>query len=92
MTETRKKAAATKQKPEAGKYPPPHELLPERAHLENCPMDPDRMEIYESRKPPKVQDGVTVEPARMVPVAHCLSCGETRVVEDQVAEAAASSA
>ena len=57
-------------------------LLPERAHLENCPAIDDehgRIEAYDAWQPE--QRGKPV-PARFVLVVRCIECGGQKVHED----------
>jgi pyruvate/2-oxoglutarate dehydrogenase complex dihydrolipoamide acyltransferase (E2) component len=59
------------------------EPMPDRAHKEGCPAIADRIEVYEQKRPAKVdaETGLFIEPARMIKVAHCIECGETITID-----------
>lgn len=51
-----------------------------RDHKKGCPARAERIEIYQARKPVRSEEGALIR-HDMVPVAHCLDCGETVVLE-----------
>lgn len=55
-------------------------VMQDRDHKRDCPADPNRQEVYDARKPIRTEDGAVLR-YDTVPVAHCLDCGETVVLE-----------
>jgi pyruvate/2-oxoglutarate dehydrogenase complex dihydrolipoamide acyltransferase (E2) component len=52
--------------------------MPDRAHADGCPANPDRVEVYEQDVPPKkTSDGQIQEAGRVATMAHCCDCGRT---------------
>lgn len=53
-------------------------VMAERHHKDGCPLDPDRVEIYDQEVPPKRRsDGAVEHAARIAKMAHCCDCGNT---------------
>lgn len=57
----------------------PAELMPDRAHLEGCPANPERIETYKATKPAEVDKatGIVLALPKEIVMVHCVDCGET---------------
>jgi hypothetical protein len=60
--------------------PAPGTAMVDRDHKRGCPARDERIEIYDASKPVRAEDGAILRHER-VPVAHCLDCGETVILE-----------